>query len=99
MAAAYQAWLYDDGAGSGNVDCTTSHPSGCWGHRHDVLWGFAESGAPAPVLVMGAAELHTTQTMLITARYAAGTPHMIYTWAQARADGAGRHAYRVNAPR
>ena len=99
MAAAYQAWMYDDGAGSGNVDCPTATAAGCWGHRHDVLWNFAESGASAPVLAMGAAQLRTSQTMLIAARYATGTPHMIYTWTRARADGAGRHAYRVSAPR
>jgi hypothetical protein len=41
-------WMYDDGVGSGNIDCTPSNQSGCWGHRHDILWPF-----DAPV-VMGA---------------------------------------------
>ena len=43
-------WMYDDGPGSGNVDCTSPGASGCWGHRHDILLAF-----DAPV-VMGAAE-------------------------------------------
>ncbi len=43
------AWMYDDGLGSGNLDCTASDQSGCWGHRRDILWDFTE---PA---VMGAA--------------------------------------------
>jgi hypothetical protein len=43
------AWMYDDGIGSGNLDCTESTPDGCWGHRHDILALF---DAPA---VMGAA--------------------------------------------
>ncbi len=43
------AWMYDDGYGSGNLDCTTPTSDGCWGHRHDILWDFT---APA---VMGAA--------------------------------------------
>jgi hypothetical protein len=30
-------WMYDDGTGSANVDCTSSKPSGCWGHRENVL--------------------------------------------------------------
>ena len=30
-------WMYDDGLGSSNIDCTTSDPSGCWGHRDNVL--------------------------------------------------------------
>jgi hypothetical protein len=42
-------WMYDDGLGSGNIDCTISNQSGCWGHRHDILYPFS-----AP-LVMGAA--------------------------------------------
>jgi hypothetical protein len=35
------AWMYDDGLGSDNMDCTDSNSSGCWGHRHDILWHFA----------------------------------------------------------
>jgi hypothetical protein len=34
------AWMYDDGLGSDNLDCTNANPSGCWGHRHDILWHF-----------------------------------------------------------
>jgi hypothetical protein len=30
-------WMYDDGEGSGNVDCTPSNTSGCWGHRDNIL--------------------------------------------------------------
>ena len=30
-------WVYDDGPGSPNVQCTTSHPGGCWSHRRNVL--------------------------------------------------------------
>ena len=43
------AWMYDDGPGSGNVDCRSEGSSGCWGHRHDILGLYR-----APV-VMGAA--------------------------------------------
>jgi hypothetical protein len=42
-------WMYDDGYGSPNLDCTTPTADGCWGHRDDILAGFT-----AP-LVMGAA--------------------------------------------
>jgi hypothetical protein len=41
-------WMYDDGAGSANVDCSASHPSGCWGHRQNVLLAL-----PCHVCVMG----------------------------------------------
>jgi hypothetical protein len=33
-------WMYDDGLGSDNLDCTSANQSGCWGHRHDILWHF-----------------------------------------------------------
>ena len=41
-------WMYDDGLGSANIDCTTSDQTGCWGHRHNILWPFSSP------LVMGA---------------------------------------------
>jgi hypothetical protein len=40
LPLAYGAWMYDDGPGSGNVDCNSAGDSGCWGHRHDILWKF-----------------------------------------------------------
>lgn len=33
-------WMYDDGIGSGNLDCTTSNTSGCWGHRNNILGSY-----------------------------------------------------------
>jgi hypothetical protein len=30
-------WMYDDGPGSPNLDCTTRQPSGCWAHRDNIL--------------------------------------------------------------
>jgi hypothetical protein len=44
-------FMYDDGPGPGgiNVDCTTSNPSGCWGHRDNILSNFDQP------LLMGAA--------------------------------------------
>jgi hypothetical protein len=42
-------WMYDDGLGSFNEDCTSSDRSGCWGHRHDILNDYQAR------LVMGAA--------------------------------------------
>jgi hypothetical protein len=43
-------WIYDDGPGSGNLDCTSSDTSGCWGHRHDIVWRFAAPIAMAPAM-------------------------------------------------
>ncbi len=39
-------WMYDDGVGSENIDCTYAGQIGCWGHRENILapWSGA-SGA------------------------------------------------------
>ena len=34
-------WMYDDGPGSGNADCQRAGDSGCWGHRHNILYRFS----------------------------------------------------------
>ena len=36
LEAIYQ-WVYDDGLGSTNVDCTRADLSSCWEHRSNVL--------------------------------------------------------------
>ncbi len=30
-------WMYDDGVGGPNIDCTTAGASGCWAHRDNIL--------------------------------------------------------------
>lgn len=44
-------WMYDDGIGSGNLDCPKKGGPGCWGHRHGILDDFGTVGT----MVMGAA--------------------------------------------
>lgn len=34
---ALYGWLYNDGPGSANLDCTTATAVGCWGHRDNIL--------------------------------------------------------------
>jgi hypothetical protein len=36
-AEADYAWMYDDGYGGSNVDCTTPTSPSCWGHRDIIL--------------------------------------------------------------
>jgi hypothetical protein len=43
-------WMYDDGPGSPNMDCTATEPAGCWDHRNNIL------GDYGPDPSMGAAE-------------------------------------------
>jgi hypothetical protein len=88
MVAAYEGWMYADGPGSDNVDCTTLDPSGCWGHRHDILWQFGPG-----TLAMGAAvgpdsSGKPAYTMLLMEGGPSYTPVFTYTWDQAVADGA-----------
>jgi hypothetical protein len=89
IVLAYEGWMYDDGPGSGNVDCTSSDPSGCWGHRHDILWQFGPGA-----LAMGAAAGTDSgggpsYTMLLMQGSPSYSPVYTYTWSQALADGAG----------
>jgi hypothetical protein len=37
VLGAMYGWLYDDGVGSGNLDCNNPGDSGCWGHRNGLL--------------------------------------------------------------
>jgi hypothetical protein len=87
-------WMYDDGPGSGDLDCSASDPGACWGHRDNEL-GFdpSEIAASRGVLVMGAAEATvasdspwTSDATLIA--LVTTTPAYAYTWAQAQAAGA-----------
>jgi hypothetical protein len=87
-------WMYDDGPGSGDIDCTAADPQACWGHRNnDLGFGASQIAASHGTLVMGAAEAtvpsdspwtsDATLLALVT-----GSPTYTYTWAQAQAAGA-----------
>jgi Divergent InlB B-repeat domain len=83
----YYLWMYDDGYGSPNGDCTSPNAPGCWGHRKVIL-GEAVT-LPQPQL-MGAAAGSTPRnagTALIIS--ANNTTTSYYTWTQAQQEGAG----------
>lgn len=44
-------WMYNDGRGSGNLDCPRKGGPGCWDHRHGILDAFGTVGT----MVFGAA--------------------------------------------
>jgi hypothetical protein len=83
---AFYVWMYDDGYGGGNIDCTSPTAAGCWGHRRTIL-----SFAAAPTLTMGAAVAlrGSSYALTIVETSTPAWPYS-YTWAQAVADGAGR---------
>jgi len=83
---AYFTWMYDDGYGSGNLDCTSPSAPGCWGHRHTIL------GFPAArTLTMGGAVVPGEHSFALTiVETTTAVWRFSYTWAAAKADGAGR---------
>ncbi|MFL5823228.1 MAG: hypothetical protein ACJ764_07280 [Solirubrobacteraceae bacterium] len=95
IVMAYEGWMYDDGMGSGNLDCTARNHSGCWGHRHDILWRFGHDGA----LAMGAAaktgRRGSGYAMLLEQTRPGIHPSYTYRWAWA--VRAGAHARRAPA--
>jgi hypothetical protein len=90
VVLAYEGWMYDDGPGSGNLDCTATGSGGCWGHRHDILWQFGGSGALAMGAAAGADSSGTPGYAMLLEQERPGA-HLTYTytWPQALADGAG----------
>jgi hypothetical protein len=99
MPLAYGLWMYDDGLASDNLDCTASHPSGCWGHRHDVLWRFDSFG---PLAMGAAAGNDNSGDSSFAALYFEGdqtyAPTYTYTWAQAVAAGANHGVLGSSSP-
>jgi len=55
--AADFVWMYDDGLGSNNIDCTPANQAGCWGHRRNILVPWAGLMGAATVTVGGANSL------------------------------------------
>ena len=100
VVLAYEAWMYDDGVGSGNLDCTSPGAAGCWGHRHDVLWSFDGAGPLAMGSAVGTDSGGSPGYAMVLGEGEAGAyqPAYTYTWSQAVADGAGRGLGGGSAP-
>jgi hypothetical protein len=89
---AYYEWMYDDGydgSATSNVDCGSPAASGCWDHRRNVLAfeapGTLAIGASAGIDANGC----TSYAMTLVWSPAANWTRYSYTWAEAKADGAG----------
>jgi hypothetical protein len=85
-------WMYNDGLGGFNIDCTTATLSRCWDHR-DAILGFQNDmtnyggslsfGAATATTATG----NTSVAMIIT--WSSQTPSgYYYSWSQAVAAGA-----------
>jgi hypothetical protein len=77
-------WMYDDGLGSSNIDCSASNRSACWEHRRNVLLPLV-----CDPCVMGAGWSTTTNgtwsvtELIVDTR---GSPSSDFTWAQEQPD-------------
>jgi hypothetical protein len=93
----FYMWMYDDGLGSGNIDCTEDDQSGCWDHRDNILGfqndvdgygGTLSFGGAAVDAGAGYGPRTVSATTLMT--WSPGpVSGFTYTWAEALADGAG----------
>ncbi|HEY7947712.1 MAG TPA: hypothetical protein VID75_08550 [Acidimicrobiales bacterium] len=74
-------WMYDDGPGSANADCTPGNSAGCWGHRDEMLLSL--SCTPC-VMGTGFAD-HAWQGQPSWAELlvgSSGSPALDFTWQQ-----------------
>ena len=83
---AVYSWMYDDGPGSDNEDCTSSNKSGCWGHRDNILASYACSPC---VMGAGFALAYPDGVVNDAPSYAeflvgltSGSPALDYSWNQ-----------------
>ncbi len=87
---AYYAWMFDDGYGSENVDCTSPTSPGCWVHRQVILaFGASASVAMGAAFGRDAARRSAYALGIVDA---ARPLACFYTWADAVRAGAGAHA-------
>lgn len=89
------SWMYLDGwagsrAATTNIDCTSPHATGCWGHRDNILAAFGGSHS----LVGGAGfaargwDGYFTSYAEILVHYSGRRPALTYTWRRATRAGA-----------
>lgn len=83
-------WMYDDGYGGDNIDCTNPDAAGCWGHRDNIL-----TSNYGGTLVMGAGYVGESNgfaslgELFVVVSDPADIPPLYYTWSDAVAAGAG----------
>lgn len=80
-------WMYDDGYGSYNVDCTTPTSAGCWAHR-DVILAVYDSRR---TLLSGVGTTKQNGLLSDAQLFVVGhgpTPAFTYTWREALRHGA-----------
>jgi hypothetical protein len=78
-------WMYDDGEGAYNIDCTATDTSGCWGHRNNILMSLRCQ----PCLMgtgFNATAYQATPSWTELLVDTSGSPALDFTWDQVLAD-------------
>lgn len=87
------AWMYDDGPGSDNADCTKTNRRGCWGHRDNILGTFntkARCNGERNELAMGAGHVTRgkrfgdSETEVLAGVCGPTPTDVVMTWAKAK---------------
>jgi hypothetical protein len=87
------AWMYDDGPGSDNGDCTKTNKTGCWGHRDNILGTFnsrKRCDGQENELAMGAGhvtkgkQFGDSETELLAGVCGPTPTDVVMTWAKAK---------------
>lgn len=71
-------WMYADGPGGNNLDCTASNSSGCWGHRDIILW---DRSSGTLVSGGGFATAGGTDSLAYLVLTGYSTANLTFTWA------------------
>jgi hypothetical protein len=77
LAADYM-WMYADGTGGSNLDCSGSNTSACWGHRDIILW---DKTAGPLVSGGGFASADGTDSLAYLVLSGYSTANLTFTWA------------------
>jgi hypothetical protein len=71
-------WMYVDGPGGDNLDCTSGNSSGCWGHRDIILW---DRSSGTLVSGGGFATAGGTDSLAYLVLSGYSTSNLTFTWA------------------
>ena len=86
VTSAMGGWLYDDGFGGSNLDCTTPTAPGCWGHRDAILSDPANFGSNPTEMDAGvgtdSSDKVDYDATFDTNPNAPAPANIVFTWAQ-----------------
>jgi putative transposon-encoded protein len=89
VTSAIGGWMYDDGPGGSNLDCTTPTAPGCWGHRDNIVSDPANFGSNPTEMDAGVgtdSSGHVDYDATFDTNTNAPAPaNIVFTWAQEEA--------------